>query len=124
MEGGAAGQLRALGKDALSGILGRILRGDVGYLQVFLALGLIWTVFQLANDRFLTATNLTNLLLQVTAIRDKPPGHTPFNEADACRPTKPPARFARDPLVRGSFRIDSEGGRCSTPPVESRHQKA
>ena len=68
MEGGVGGQLRAFGKDARSGILGRILRGDVGYLQVFLALGLIWTVFQLANDRFLTATNLTNLLLQVTAI--------------------------------------------------------
>ncbi len=68
MEGGAAGQLKALGKDGPSGALGRLLRGDVGYLQVFLALGLIWTVFQLANDRFLTATNLTNLLLQVTAI--------------------------------------------------------
>ena len=68
MEGGAFAQLRAFGKDAQSGILGRILRGDVGYLQVFLALGLIWTVFQLANDRFLTAVNLTNLMLQVTAI--------------------------------------------------------
>jgi len=68
VEGGVGGQLKALGKDARSGVLGRILRGDVGYLQVFLALGLIWTVFQLANDRFLTATNLTNLLLQVTAI--------------------------------------------------------
>jgi D-xylose transport system permease protein len=68
VEGGAFAQLRAFGKDARSGILGRILRGDVGYLQVFLALGLIWTVFQLANNRFLTATNLTNLLLQVTAI--------------------------------------------------------
>jgi D-xylose transport system permease protein len=67
-EGGVAGQLKALGKDARSGILGRILRGDVGYLQVFIALGLIWTVFQLANDRFLTAVNLTNLMLQVTAI--------------------------------------------------------
>jgi D-xylose transport system permease protein len=68
VEGGVGGQLKALGKDARSGVLGRILRGDVGYLQVFLALGLIWTVFQLANNRFLTATNLTNLLLQVTAI--------------------------------------------------------
>jgi D-xylose transport system permease protein len=68
VEGGIAGQLRALGKDARTGVLGRILRGDVGYLQVFLALGLIWTVFQLANDRFLTAVNLTNLMLQVTAI--------------------------------------------------------
>jgi D-xylose transport system permease protein len=68
MEGGVAAQLRAFGKEARGGILGRILRGDVGYLQVFLALGLIWTVFQLANDRFLTAVNLTNLMLQVTAI--------------------------------------------------------
>jgi D-xylose transport system permease protein len=68
VEGGAFGRLRAFGNDARSGILGRILRGDVGYLQVFLALGLIWTVFQLANDRFLTAVNLTNLMLQVTAI--------------------------------------------------------
>jgi D-xylose transport system permease protein len=68
VEGGVAGQLKALGKDAQGGILGRILRGDVGFLQVFIALALIWTVFQLANDRFLTAVNLTNLMLQVTAI--------------------------------------------------------
>jgi len=68
VEGGVAAQLRAFGKDARSGILGRILRGDVGFLQVFIALALIWTVFQLANSRFLTAVNLTNLMLQVTAI--------------------------------------------------------
>ena len=68
MEGGVAAQLRAFGKDARSGIVGQILRGDVGFLQVFVALALIWTVFQLANDRFLTAVNLTNLMLQVTAI--------------------------------------------------------
>jgi D-xylose transport system permease protein len=67
-EGGVVGQLKALGQDARSGILGRILRGDVGFLQVLIALALIWTVFQLANDRFLTAVNLTNLMLQVTAI--------------------------------------------------------
>ena len=69
MEGGAPAQLKkAFGKDAREGILGRILHGDVGFLQVFIALALIWTVFQLANDRFLTAVNLTNLMLQVTAI--------------------------------------------------------
>jgi D-xylose transport system permease protein len=69
VEGGAPAQLKkAFGKDARSGILGQILHGDVGFLQVFLALALIWTVFQLANDRFLTAVNLTNLMLQVTAI--------------------------------------------------------
>jgi D-xylose transport system permease protein len=65
---GFAAQLRAYGKEAQSGFLGRILRGDVGFVQVFIALALIWTVFQLANDRFLTAVNLTNLMLQVTAI--------------------------------------------------------
>jgi D-xylose transport system permease protein len=68
VEGGVAAQLRAFGKEARGGIIGRILRGDVGFLQVFIALALIWTIFQLANDRFLTAVNLTNLMLQVTAI--------------------------------------------------------
>jgi D-xylose transport system permease protein len=68
VEGGVAAQLRAFGKEARGGLLGRILRGDVGFLQVFIALAVIWTIFQLANDRFLTAVNLTNLMLQVTAI--------------------------------------------------------
>jgi D-xylose transport system permease protein len=68
VEGGVVAQLRAFGKEARGGILGRILRGEVGFLQVFIALAVIWTIFQLANDRFLTAVNLTNLMLQVTAI--------------------------------------------------------
>jgi D-xylose transport system permease protein len=68
VEGGVVAQLRAFGKDAQGGLLGRILRGDVGFLQVFIALAVIWTIFQLSNDRFLTAVNLTNLMLQVTAI--------------------------------------------------------
>ena len=68
MEGGVAAQLRTFGREARSGVIGRILRGDVGFVQVFLALALIWTIFQLSNDRFLTAVNLTNLMLQVTAI--------------------------------------------------------
>ena len=68
MEGGVAAQLRSLGKEARGGLLGRIARGELGVLQVFVALALIWIVFQLANDRFLTAVNLTNLMLQVTAV--------------------------------------------------------
>jgi D-xylose transport system permease protein len=68
VEGGVAAQLREFGKDARGGLFGRILRGDVGFIQVFIALAVIWTIFQLANDRFLTAVNLTNLMLQVTAI--------------------------------------------------------
>ena len=65
---GVAAQLKSLGKEARGGIVGRILRGDLGGLQVYIALALIWIIFQLANDRFLTAVNLTNLMLQVTAI--------------------------------------------------------
>jgi len=65
---GVAAQLRTFGKEARSGLFGRIARGEMGVLQVFIALALIWTIFQLANDRFLTAVNLTNLMLQVTAV--------------------------------------------------------
>jgi len=60
--------VRSFGKEARTGILGRIARGELAEVQVFIALALIWTIFQLANDRFLTAVNITNLLLQVTAI--------------------------------------------------------
>jgi D-xylose transport system permease protein len=68
VEGGVAAQLRTLGKEARGGFIGRVLRGDLGGLQVFIALAIIWVIFQLANDRFLSAVNLTNLMLQVTAI--------------------------------------------------------
>jgi D-xylose transport system permease protein len=68
VEGGVAAQVRAFGKEARTGILGRIARGELAEVQVFIALALIWTIFQFANDRFLTAVNLTNLMLQVTAI--------------------------------------------------------
>jgi D-xylose transport system permease protein len=68
VEGGVATQMRTFGRELRAGILGRILRGELGTVQVFLALAVIWVIFQLANDRFLTAVNLTNLMLQVTAI--------------------------------------------------------
>jgi hypothetical protein len=45
MEGGVAAQLRTLGQEARGGILGRITRGELGTLQVFIALALIWTIF-------------------------------------------------------------------------------
>jgi D-xylose transport system permease protein len=68
VEGGVATQIRTFSKEARSGILGKIARGEMGVLQVVVALALIWAVFQIANDRFLTAVNLTNLMLQVTAV--------------------------------------------------------
>jgi D-xylose transport system permease protein len=48
--------------------LRRPLQGELGSLRVVLGLAVIWLIFQSQNDRFLTAENLTNLLLQITAI--------------------------------------------------------
>jgi D-xylose transport system permease protein len=49
-------------------LLGRLASGELGALRVIVMLVVIWTVFQLANDRFLSAINLTNLMLQITAV--------------------------------------------------------
>jgi D-xylose transport system permease protein len=45
----------------------RFLQGDLGSLRVVIAIALIWVIFQLESSRFLSATNLTNLALQITA---------------------------------------------------------
>jgi len=43
-------------------------QGDLASVRVVLGLALIWIIFQLENSRFITATNLTNLFLQITAV--------------------------------------------------------
>jgi D-xylose transport system permease protein len=48
--------------------LRRFLSGDLGFLRVILILVVIWAIFYSQNDRFLSAQNLTNLVLQITAI--------------------------------------------------------
>src|SRR2546423_166916 len=45
----------------------RVLQGDLASVRVVIVLALIWAIFQSQNDRFLSATNLTNLFLQITA---------------------------------------------------------
>jgi D-xylose transport system permease protein len=45
----------------------RIVLGDRASVRVIGAIAVIWLIFQLENGRFLSAVNLTNLLLQVTA---------------------------------------------------------
>jgi D-xylose transport system permease protein len=49
-------------------LLRRFLQGDLASLRVILAIALIWIVFDLQNERFLSAANLTNLFLQITAV--------------------------------------------------------
>jgi len=46
----------------------RLARGELGSLRVIFGIALIWTIFQIANDRFLSAINLTNLTLQIAAV--------------------------------------------------------
>ena len=43
-------------------------RGDLASVRVLLGIAVIWTIFQIANDRFLSAVNLSNLTLQIAAI--------------------------------------------------------
>jgi D-xylose transport system permease protein len=48
--------------------LRRFVQGDLASLRVVLGLAVIWLIFQTQNDRFLSAENLTNLMLQITAV--------------------------------------------------------
>ena len=49
-------------------VVRRFVQGDLASLRVILGLIVIWIIFQSQNDRFLTAVNLTNLMLQITAV--------------------------------------------------------
>ena len=49
-------------------VVRRFVQGDLASLRVILGLVVIWVIFQSQNDRFLTAVNLTNLMLQITAV--------------------------------------------------------
>jgi D-xylose transport system permease protein len=48
-------------------VLQRVAQGELGALRVVIGLILIWGIFTIANDRFLTSTNLVNLSLQIAA---------------------------------------------------------
>src|SRR4051812_248755 len=40
----------------------------LGSLRVFIVLAIIWIIFQTQNDQFLSAFNLTNLVLQIAGV--------------------------------------------------------
>jgi D-xylose transport system permease protein len=54
--------------DARRATIRRFVQGDLASLRVVIGLAVIWAIFQFENDRFLSAQNLTNLMLQITAI--------------------------------------------------------
>jgi D-xylose transport system permease protein len=53
---------------AWAGFRRRLAQGELGTLPVIVGIAVIWLIFWVANDRFLTPVNLTNLLLQLAAI--------------------------------------------------------
>jgi D-xylose transport system permease protein len=48
--------------------LNRIRTGDLGSLRVLVLLAIVWVIFQSQESRFLSATNIVNLSLQITAV--------------------------------------------------------
>ena len=50
------------------GLLRRFIAGDLAELRVVLALALIWVIFYAQEPRFLSSVNLSNLVLQTTAV--------------------------------------------------------
>ncbi len=49
-------------------LLRRFVQGDLAELRVVLVLVVIWAIFYSQEDRFLSSVNLTNLVLQATAV--------------------------------------------------------
>jgi D-xylose transport system permease protein len=49
-------------------VLGKLAEGEAGSLRVLITLAIIWIIFAIAHDRFLTPINLTNLALQSVAV--------------------------------------------------------
>jgi D-xylose transport system permease protein len=66
--GGAASPTTEGASSTRSETLRRFIQGDLASLRVVLGLAVIWAIFQFQNDRFLSAENLTNLMLQITAV--------------------------------------------------------
>jgi D-xylose transport system permease protein len=48
-------------------LLRRVVQGDLASVRVIIAIAVIWIIFEAENSRFLSAVNLTNLVLQITA---------------------------------------------------------
>jgi D-xylose transport system permease protein len=49
-------------------LLRRFIQGDLAELRVVIALVVIWAIFYFQEERFLSSVNLTNLVLQATAV--------------------------------------------------------
>jgi D-xylose transport system permease protein len=69
-QGSAQKQSREQAESAgfLKRLYGRLGPGELGPLPVLIGLAAIWAVFTIANPRFISAVNLTNMMLQIAAV--------------------------------------------------------
>ena len=95
--------------------LSALARGDLPSLRVLLGIVVIWSIFQIANDRSLSAVNLSNLTLQIAAVATIP-------RLRASRATRGRGRSGPRPdPVTGKLTPCSRGrpcGRLREPPSE------
>lgn len=68
LPGGVTAEQPIVNDENRPNVIKRVLQGDLPSVRVLAVLALIWIIFQSQNDRFLSAGNLTNLLLQITAV--------------------------------------------------------
>lgn len=54
--------------NAVTRTVKKLANGELGSLRVLIVLALIWLIFSIANENFLTSVNLTNLALQIAAV--------------------------------------------------------
>lgn len=59
---------RDIGGNPVTRTLKKVAAGELGSVRVLIVLALIWLIFSIANENFLTAVNLTNLSLQIAAV--------------------------------------------------------
>jgi D-xylose transport system permease protein len=55
-------------RPSIGATLRKLAEGELGSLRVIIVLAVVWIIFTIANDRFLTAVNLTNLALQIAGV--------------------------------------------------------
>jgi D-xylose transport system permease protein len=55
-------------RSPVSEFLRRLAQGEFASVRVLVGIAVIWTIFQIADNNFLTSVNLSNLVLQITAV--------------------------------------------------------
>ena len=87
-------------------------RGELGSLPIIVGLIIIAIVFQSQNDRFLTAGNFVNLIVQTAAVRDR----SPWASSSCCCWARSTSRSATCPASAAciaALLLTPDGNECA-----------